>query len=113
METKDKTYNGWTNYETWNVKLWLDNDQTSCEYWNKVAQEALSEAEPDKYFTKEENAVNSLRERLKEEIENQAEDVLEHGNAQASFVADLLHSALSDVNWQEIAKSYVEDAISG
>jgi len=24
--TKAKTYNGWTNYETWNVALWMDND---------------------------------------------------------------------------------------
>ena len=22
----DTTYNGWTNYETWNVALWLDNE---------------------------------------------------------------------------------------
>lgn len=21
------SYNGWKNYETWNVALWLDNDQ--------------------------------------------------------------------------------------
>ena len=26
MET-DTTYNGWKNYETWNVILWLDNDE--------------------------------------------------------------------------------------
>ena len=28
------SYNGWTNYETWNVALWIDNDygayQTKC-----------------------------------------------------------------------------------
>ena len=27
MHEKDRTYNGWSNYETWNFKLWLDNDK--------------------------------------------------------------------------------------
>ena len=27
MHEKDRKYNGWSNYETWNFKLWLDNDE--------------------------------------------------------------------------------------
>lgn len=27
MMTEAKTYNGWKNWETWNVALWLGNDE--------------------------------------------------------------------------------------
>jgi len=26
MNNQDNTYNGWTNFETWQAALWLDND---------------------------------------------------------------------------------------
>jgi len=31
--TKDTTYNGWPNRETWNVMLWLDNEESAYRYY--------------------------------------------------------------------------------
>ena len=46
--TTDTRYNGWSNYETWNVALWLDNEEpmyiltreTMRELWNSLADHA-------------------------------------------------------------------------
>ena len=35
----DKRYNGWTNYETWLVSLWADNDEASYRHRQQLAQQ--------------------------------------------------------------------------
>ena len=39
-----KDYNGWTNYETWNVKLWMDNDESTYHYWQEQTDELWKRA---------------------------------------------------------------------
>lgn len=89
MSDRDQ-YNGWTNYETWNVKLWIDNDQGSYEYWRERTRESGGD-------------VADLAQWLRDEHEDGMPEI-------DGTYADLLRGALSDVNWHEIAESMIEDA---
>jgi len=102
--SEEKGYNGWTNYETWNVKLWIDNDQGDQEFWSEQAQEAYDGAEADEPFTREERAALNLKDRLKDVFEENTPTV-------TGCYADLLNSALLEVNWYEIAQSLIEDNV--
>lgn len=103
----EKGYNGWTNYETWNIKLWIDNDQGTQEYWHEQAQYSYKRAKSDKTFSRLENAALTLKDVLKDDFEEH-NPLNEHGTAGPYH--DLLNAALSEVNWYEIAQSLLEDA---
>lgn len=90
MVTKDKTYNGWANYETWAVALWIDNDCGSYEYRLELSRSAED--------------CHQFADALKEWIESQnplASD--------ASAFADLLNAALGEVDWLEIAENFLSE----
>ena len=98
-------YQGWNNYETWNVALWIDNDQGTYEMVEEWAKEAWEAAEIPKYswLTRERGAVYILAEQIKELVED--------GNplgSDASMYTDLLNGALSEVDWREIATGRIE-----
>src|SRR5712691_4616597 len=101
-------YNGWKNYETWAVALWIDNDQGTYGMRQIMAVEAWEEAEDlsqvsDGIWTREEAARFTLEDMLKDWIEGDsplADD--------ASLYSDLLGAALSEVDWLEIAANYLE-----
>ncbi len=97
-------YNGWKNYETWNVALWIDNDQGAYHMRQEWAQESWNEAEADRTFTREEVAKSSLAAKIKEYMEenNPLAD-------EASTYSDLLSAALSEVDYYEIAENWLDD----
>lgn len=103
-----KEYNGWTNYETWAVNLYMDNDQPQERYWSEETRECFGQAKAEGPFTKAENAAFALQERIKEAHESAAEDMLQAAKYEYGPLADLLRGALSEVNWREIAKSWIE-----
>ena len=89
----DEGYNGWKNYPTWAVHLWLDNEQGSQDECVRMAQT----------FTRETHPRYEMAHWLKDMVrEDEPED--------ASCFTDLLGYALDCVDWYEIADAYLEMA---
>ena len=97
----NKEYNGWYNYETWMVNLWMDNDQGSHEMWREHARDSIDADEGCNWFY--------FEERLKEYLEMIQEDA-DNGIA-CGLVHDLIGAAISEVNTREIAMSLIENEL--
>lgn len=93
------TYNGWKNYETWAVGLWIDNEEPTSEHKNELVLQ--SRANPAQAWW--------LAGQIKDWVQGwTASDLLP--NKEASLTSDLLGAALSEVDWDELAKAWIEDA---
>ncbi len=102
-----QTYNGYANYETWLVAMWIDNDQANIDYWMDVAKHQYNSAKDQKYFTKKEEAIISLAEYMKEYYEDRMPESDDIGG----FWSDMLHAALGSVDWHELAGKYMDQAL--
>lgn len=101
-------YNGWKTYETWCVHLWLTNDEGTYRYWREEARRHRAEAPEcsqvkERIWNKEQAAKFNLADQLEQEIE-QASPLDE-----ATLFSDLLNTALSEVDWHEVAAAFLED----
>ena len=99
---KTGTYNGWTNYETWVVNLWIDNEQGSQLYWAERAEEIARTSHESDYLTRQENARRDLAEALKSEHEDAQPEL-------PGVFGDLLGHALGGVDWDEIAAAMLDE----
>lgn len=82
----DETYNGWSNWETWNANLWLTNDQGTV----GIVNEAIGgETTPWK---------------AGEAIRDMVEELLADG---IRLIGDEL--TMWRVDWTEIAEAWLEE----
>lgn len=83
----DNTYNGWTNYETWCVSRWLNNDEPLYD----MVMEIVGTVAPDM---------------LARSIRDMVEDM--NPLATVGMYSDLIGYSLQKVNWDEIARLFAE-----
>jgi hypothetical protein len=109
-EAIPQRYNGWDNYETWAVNLWLTNEEGIYNYCRGLALRAAIDAPTceqvrEGIWTVEEAKRFLLADQLKSSVEdmNPLAD-------KATMFTDLLHAAISEVNWDEIATAFLDDA---
>jgi hypothetical protein len=109
-------HEGWTNYPTWAVNLWISNSSSLYRYWLNEASDTYHSAlapileREDMLAGKDATnaeaygvAVNSLADQLEYDLTAAARGRLE------SFSTDILEWAMAQVNWREIAEAWLED----
>jgi hypothetical protein len=112
MDSNEK-YNGWTNIFTWNVALWLGNEEYyESRIVDELLPEALKNAKNEKQYSEfvdlidtEQRTITELSDMLKDMIEEEQEEQV--GNT--GMFSDLLNKVFGRVDWRKIAEHYVGD----
>lgn len=78
-----QTYNGWTNYETWLVNLWITGDEG---YYSRFQE------------------IVSFGDSLDDQAEALEDFLRSEHDGYSSVWADLVNASLSEVNWYEIVE---------
>jgi hypothetical protein len=110
MNASEQGYNGWSNYETWCVNLWLSNDEGLYRETLERTRDAMDAAEAEQiehpYWSEEQCLRFGVAAALKLWVCDELAPDLG-----ATFAADLLNSALASVDWHEIADAWIESVV--
>lgn len=106
----EQGYQGWKNYPTWCVNLWLGNDEGLYNATRKLVNDTVvgianHDNVSSRIWTVEQARRYLVADALKGWVAELAPDL------GASFSSDLLGYALGEVDWDEIANAWLEDFV--
>jgi len=123
QEAQTETYNGWKNHATWCVNLHLSNDEPLYREALARTEEAVTyandNADAHPNWTHAEGQRYSVADMLKDWVEEMFEAHFDgpyqypvrrddHHDEPRLLIQDLVGGYLSDVDWYEIADSWIE-----
>lgn len=104
---ESKQYNGWYNYETWLVNLWMSNDQDTHDLvaqWNQDDKKLYTTKRDSPSYSQDVVDFSDYLEEYVRDMNPLADS--------ACMFSDLLGAALSEVNWREIADHWISDYLA-
>jgi hypothetical protein len=108
-----KEYNGWVNYETWNMNLWLTNDSGFYEVANETIKDIVeSESSYEGYSNIDKN---DLTYKVSSWLEEYANAMWMEDFSSCNFnhsygpLGDIATAAWNEIQWHDIAEHLVND----
>jgi len=95
--SEDEKYNGYANYETWAVNLWLTNDESAYMAVRQIASEYEDSDDCERA--------------IKDWVEDNIPDLpgFNENLFPMGLFSDLILASLKEVDWSEIVESLKED----
>jgi hypothetical protein len=93
-------YNGWSNYATWNVNLWLANDEPMYRDVSRMAERERD----DSGNTPQDEVAAALGERIREYVTDLWDTFGSFGDLRPEDDDDL-----GAVDWDEVASAWLEE----
>jgi hypothetical protein len=90
------SHEGWSNYPTWAVNLWLSNDEPLYRETVRQARQECAVADT------QHDAIHELAAWIRELVSDGAPHV-------EGLWADLLSSAIGEVDWWEISTCWIQE----
>jgi len=90
-------YNGWTNYETWLINMYFDND-----FIDFVTEQFGTD--PSLY-----SQMYEIGQSLENVVDEMASEVLQGDDTY--WIGDLVDKTLADVNWRELADHTLDSIV--
>jgi hypothetical protein len=100
------SYNGYRNWETWNLALWFLNDEALYRRWRIWAEDIYNSMADTEDCPAP--MIDDLADCMEEEITNEIDSALDKAPA---YLKDLLMPETNNIDFHEIAEIFINEII--